>query len=338
MADEPEASEDETETSKEISTIAEDPRFPFDELIACAACLRTNPPNRAACLYCGSDLELTELLPGAVRLSLQGPESWEDGFTIAYLGQGRVDDDITAEAAEILRLEPDILAQLMRSGAPAPVAYLRSLSEAQIAASRLTEIGFPCAIAGDDLLMPKMPPSRLRGIEFGEVGAAFMDFNTASRFEFAETDHLLLVTGVICKTRSETTAKRSKRSLKVTDTAESLSDEPVLDIYPPSDVFGFRIRPSGFDFSCLGGQMRGTGVENMQILTEALLKSFSASKLVDTYRSLRSALDEIWPVGESDRSSSLSRASFGGVRVHRISVVDNTEQLSRFSRLQRHLI
>ena len=143
MADEPETSEDETESSKEISTIAEDRRFPFDELIACAACLRTNPPNRAACLYCGSDLELTELLPGAVRLSLQGPESWEDGFTIAYLGQGRVDDNITAEAAEILRLEPDILAQLMRSGAPAPVAYLRSLSEAQIAASRLTEIGFP---------------------------------------------------------------------------------------------------------------------------------------------------------------------------------------------------
>lgn len=338
MADEPEISADLSEVSTEISTITEDPRFAADEMVTCGKCSRTNPPNRAACLYCGSDLEVEELLPGAVKLNLQQPEPWEDGYTIAFTGRDEPDTNIIAGTAEILGIDPDVIRQLTTTNIPVPVAYLRSLSEAHIVASRLTEIGFPCAITGDDLLIPRTPPSRVRGIEFTDTGAVFLDFNTSSRFEFPGTDQMLLVSGVISKTKSETTAKRSKRSMKVTDAVESVNDEPVIDIYPPSDVFGFRVRPSGFDFSCLGDRMQRTGVENIHILTETLLTRFSNAKFVDTYRPLRSALDEIWPVAEGDRSSSVSRASFGGVRVHRVSIADNTEQFNRFSRLQRHLI
>jgi hypothetical protein len=338
MGDEPEIAADGHHETNEISTMTDDPRFRSDEMLECPTCSRTNPPNRVACLYCGNDLEIEELLPSAIKLNLQQPEHWEDGFTIAYIGQDEIAIEVTARAAEILHLEVDKLNLITRSNTAGPVVYLRSLSEAHIVASRLTEIGFPCAITGDDLLTPRTPPSRLRGIEFGETVATLLDFNTSSRFEFAGTDQLLLVTGVIRKTRSETTAKRSKRSMKVTDTAESLNDETVLDIYPPSDVFGFRVRPSGFDFSCLGDRMQRTGAENMQILTEEILNRFLAAKLIDTYRSLQLVLDDIWPVGESDRSSSVSRASFGSVRVHRVSITDNATQFNRFSRLQRHLL
>jgi len=338
MADEPENTADSPQSKTEIPTMTDDQRFAADEMVTCGKCFRTNPPNRAACLYCGSDLAVEELLPEAIKLSLQAPEPWEDGLTIAFIGRGKLEADMAARAAEILRLDSQVINEITASDIPVPVAYLRSLSEAHIVASRLTEIGFPCAITGDDLLLPRRPPSRLRAIEFNDGRAVFLDFNTGSRFEFAETDRMLLVSGMLSKTRSETTAKRSKRSMKVTDAAESVNDEAVLDIYPPSDVFGFRVRPSGFDFSCLGDRMRKTGAENIPILAQAIVDHFPNAKLVDAYRSLRSLLDNIWPVGESDRSSSVSRASFGGVRVHRVSIADNTEQFNRFSRLQRHLI
>ena len=301
------------------------------------SCSRMNPPNRVACLYCGIDLDMAERPPDAVRLSRQRPEPWEDGFTVVYLGRRDSGPD-TAEAAEILGLEPDVLVQIERLNAPAPVAYLRSLAEAQIVAGRLTGIGFPAAVAGDDLLLPRTPPSRLRAIELGEAGAVFLDFNTGSRFEFGSTDRSVLVAGVICKTRSETTAKRSKRAMKVTDAAESINDEPVLDIYPPADVFGFRVRPTGFDFSCLGDRMQRTGGENLQMLTDLLAQRFPGSTVITSYRQLRFVLDEVWPLSEGDRSSTVSRASFGGVRIQRVSLVDNTTQFTRFSRLQRHLL
>lgn len=338
MAEESESTSDSPESKTEIPTMADDPRFAADEMVTCGKCSRTNPPNRAACVYCGADLNVEELLSGSIKLNLQPPEPWEDGFTIAFVGSDRPEAGIVARAAEILQLDADATSQLAAPNIPVPVAYLRSLSEAHIVASRLTEIGFPCAITGDDLLIPRRPPSRLRSIEFTDGGAAFLDFNTGSRFEFAETDRMLLVNGMIAKTKSETTAKRSKRSMKITDAAESVNDEPVLDVYPPSDVFGFRVRPSGFDFSCLGDRMRKTGAENIQILAQEIADRFPNTKVVDFYRSLRSALDNIWPVGESNRASSVSRASFGGVRVHRVSVIDNSEQFNRFSRLQRHLI
>ena len=337
MADEPQTTADDSNFNIDIPTMTDDSRFRSDEMVVCDECSRTNPPNRVTCLYCGADLEIKELLPAAIKLSLQRPEAWEDGYTIAYLASSPLVPDMVSAAAEILHLDPTVLEKLADANASAPVAYLRSLSEAQVVATRLTEVGFPCAIVGDDLLIPRTPPSRLRGIEFTEARAELLDFNTQSRFRFYRTDELLLVSGVICRARSETTAKRSKRSMKVTDAAKSLNDEPVLDIYPPSDVFGFRVRVAGFDFSCLGDQMQRTGVENIQILMKTLPGHFPGAKIVNTYGSLRSELDQIWPVAENDRSSTVSRASFGGVRVHRVSIADNTEQFNRFSRLQRHL-
>jgi hypothetical protein len=126
--------------------------------------------------------------------------------------------------------------------------------------------------------------------------------------------------------------------LKATESSESSSDEVVLDIYPPSDVFGFRVRASGFDFSCLGETMGRFARENMQALATKLNEFFSGSVRIETYQKAYTLLDPVWPVDHRNESSKVSQSPFSGIRLEKVTISDNTKQFTRFSRLQRHFV
>jgi hypothetical protein len=330
------AESDELDALRSASLISDDERFKSEEMIACSGCGRQNPPNRLACLYCGAELEGART--DVAKINFQQPESWEEGFSIVYAGKGSVDTAVAERAAEILPLEIEQLTRITSIGAPAPVAYLKSLREADILASRLADIDLAVAITGDDLLTPQVPPTRIRAIEFTEDAVAFEDFNTGNKNQILKDESLLLVTGSIFKTHSETEGKRSRRTTKGISRAEASFDEPVLDIYPASDVFGFRLRTSGFDFSCLGDRMQKLGADNLANLIDKLLDFFSSPKYVDQYQANHTLLDAVWPVELRNESSTVSRGTFGGSRIKRVTLSDNTAQFTRFSRLQRHFL
>jgi hypothetical protein len=321
-----------------ILVTADESRFRAEEMTACPACTRINPPNRFSCLYCGAALNISEIRPDLTQINFQRPEPWEDGFSVIYAGKGNAANEIIGRAAEILRIETDALVNLATAGAPVPIGYFKSLPDAELLAARLTEIGLECAIAGDDLLTPQIPPTRIRSIEFFDEGIILEDFNTANKIAVGTGERVLFVAGSIFRIRSETTGKRSKKTVKVIEASESSSDETVLDIYPPSDVIGFRIRSGGFNFSCLGEQMRKIATENVRVLIDKLSEVFPNCVWINEYRAAYPFLDSVWPIEHKNESSEVTRGAFGGVRIERVNISDNTAQFTRFSRLQRHFI
>jgi hypothetical protein len=137
---------------------------------------------------------------------------------------------------------------------------------------------------------------------------------------------------------AETDEKRRRKETVQTDEAHSFFDEPVLDIYPSRDVFGFRIRSTGFDFSCLGDQMEKFAAANLAALIEQIRRVQRDVVLIDRYAAARSALDSLWPRSRSQRSSTVQRRAFGGIGQKRTALSDNTVQFTKFSRLQRHFL
>jgi hypothetical protein len=126
--------------------------------------------------------------------------------------------------------------------------------------------------------------------------------------------------------------------LRTTDEALTSFDEPILDIYPPNDVYGLRIRSSGFDFSCLGEQMKSIAGSNMAGLIDLLRKRFASAIFNETYRSVSPLFLSVWPMDQIKRSSEFTRGPLGGIRKHSVTVLDNDRQFTKFSRLQRYFI
>src|SRR5262249_48242415 len=151
---------------RDIPVTTTEVQFRPDEMTVCGQCGRQNPPNRYSCLYCGSALDSSQVRSDLAQINFQPPESWEDGFSVIYTGKNEISSGAANRAADLLRIEIDKLIRLTAVGVPVPVAYLKSLPDAELLAARLTEIGLDCAIVGDDLLTPEMPPTRIRSIEF----------------------------------------------------------------------------------------------------------------------------------------------------------------------------
>ena len=78
----------------------------------------------------------------------------------------------------------------------------------------LSEAGFDCAIVGDDLLQAKVPPTRVRSMQFETDSILLEDFNTSNVTRLNMDERVLLVTGSLIKTSTEVTGKVSKRKRK----------------------------------------------------------------------------------------------------------------------------
>jgi hypothetical protein len=326
------------EALREIALTTDEHRFSPDEIIACTACSRSNPPDRASCLYCGVVLEAASVRTDIAKINYQSPETWQDGFSLIYAGKSDLESSVIKKAADLLRIEHEALESMMTVGVPIPLIYLKSLTDAGLLGSRLSEAGFDCAIVGDDLLQPKVPPTRARTIRFDTDSILLEDFNTSNVTPVKYDERVLVVTGSLVKTSTEVTGKVSKRTVKTMDETLAISDEAVVDIYPVSDVYGFRIRSSGFDFSCLGERMQRFATVNMAALIGDLRSRFTSGVFIDSFPTASPLFGPVWPVEEIKQASSVSRGPLGGIRKQNLTILDNTGQFTKFSRLQRHFI
>ena len=152
------------ENVHEMVLTEDDPRFSADEMLRCDGCGRSVPPNRTACIYCGKAIS-ADLVKGEIaKINFQQPEAWEDGFSLVYSGKSELKDETIAAAADVMQIDREELQTLMALDSPVPLVYLRSLPDAEILASRLSQLGFDCAIVGDDLLQAKTLPTRVRSM------------------------------------------------------------------------------------------------------------------------------------------------------------------------------
>ena len=341
MADSPPENSDfdtKIDALRDLLLTENDPRFEPDELISCKSCSRTNPPSRTACLYCGNPFEVASLRTDLAKINYQRPEAWEDGFSLVFAGKPELSSEVLEAASELLQLDIDMLSQILEVSVPAPIIYLRSLPDAGLLASRLSEKRFDCAVVGDDLLQAKVPPSRVRSIRFENEAALLEDFNTGQINEIKNNEKTLFVVGTIVRVSTEISGKVSKKAMKNVEETHGFTDETVIDIYPPADVYGFRVRSSGFDFSCLGEKMQRFAGANMAELINEFHSRFRSASFIESFSMIAPLISTIWPVDEVNQGSSVTRGPLGGVHKQTVTLLDNTTQFTKFSRLQRHFI
>ena len=314
--------------------------FKPEEMLLCAKCARTNPPNRLNCFYCGDELEISGEQSQFLKPCLRKLESWEKGFNIILLPTPQIFDETKiGMVAGLLKLEKEVLKKVIRANAALPLARAESQKEAAIAETRLGELGIETLIVSDESLGVEKPTRRLRGIEFFDDRVILILFNLDEIVEITVEDLALIVTGAVFERKIAATEKYNKKGdNKILDTNETASDETLIDIYSRHDSYGFRIYAKGFDFSSLEAEKGILAKDNIIKLTEKLRRFAPAAKFIDGYLASRNLLANVWEVKQTTDSQGLKREGFGKFNLGNVTTINNLSQFTKYSRLQWHLL
>jgi hypothetical protein len=310
--------------------------FKADELIACDACGRLNPPNRLNCLYCGGELAIETNDAESIKINLRKLELWERGYNLVHV---ETSIGVTLSTmAHILSMDPDEVSGIVGAGTPLPLARVESAKEAALLQARLGALGVKSLIVSDDELAPDRLPVRLRSVDILDDRIRLHDFNTGAFYDLERIDLALLVSGMITSERVDLLEKKRRGGkTKVLDETSTFSDESVLDIYGRRDKIGFRIHLTGFDFSCLGDNKGLIAGENMRQLIIALKGRAPNPQLINDYAAVRHVISGVWELASRKDSQGLRRSGFGKVEFGSVASTSNLNQFTKFSRLQRHL-
>lgn len=310
--------------------------FDRAEMIACSHCKRANPPNRFKCLYCAGDLELSSPKTDAINIVVRKPESWERCVNIILQGVSAAAD--TKQAATLLSVDHEDIVRIVGSGKGLPLGRVESTVEADAVVGRLRGLGIDCFAVNDEILAVETPNIRIGGLEFLPGEFAVKNFNTGIYTRFPAYEIALIVVGVISKTKVDSVEKRRLRGeSKLIDQSSLATDERVLDIYPSNHATGFRLSPTGFDFSCLGDQKSLLARENWGRLIDLLKTKLPSAEFVTDYPEIREALETAWPSESRTESKGMIQTGFGKREFGSVAKTSNLEQFNRYSRLQRYL-
>ena len=317
----------------------EDIAFKPEEMISCGECARKNPPNRFKCFYCGAALEITDEQASNIQPNLRKLEDWEKGYNLIYapVSNSENEFDLT-ETAKILNLENEDLQKILQAKKPLPVARAESEKEAEIVAKKLGERGFNISIVSDEALAADRLPTRLRSLEFEDGKLILIYFNTDEIAEIEREDLILIVSGAVFERKTESIEKRKKGESKILDLTETASDEVLMDIYSRENSNGYRILAKGFDFSCLETDKGILAVENMRKLVAKLREFAPNAKFVGDYLAVREVLGNVWEIEQRKNSQGLKRHSFGKFDFANVATSNNTQQFTKYSRLQWHIL
>lgn len=324
---------------KNLPLQSEEIGFKPDEMLLCGKCTRTNPPNRLKCMYCGAELEISAEQAGNIKPALRKLELWAQGFNLIYLPN---DEQVGAEQirriAQFLSCEKEFLQKIFDTRKPLPLVRCETAKEAEILQNRLHEAGVRTSVVADEALAAETPPKRLRNLELRDKYVLLTIFNTG-KIEILNIEDLkIVVSGAIFQKAVEATEARKKGVTKILDATETASDEALIDIYTADDSNGYRILTKGFDFSCLGAEKGILARDNIKKLAGKLQTIAPHARLIDDYLAVRSVLGEVWEVEQRRDSQGLSRQRFGKFDLSSVSSSNNSQQFTKYSRLQWHIL
>jgi hypothetical protein len=313
--------------------------FEPEQMVACESCGRRNPPNRIACLYCANGLSIDPTKVEAIRPGLKRPEIWERGFNLIVRQSEAADSVDISKASQVLSLDERELEDLLGSPVPLPIARYATERDAAAVSDVLSKLGLSTLIVSDEALGRDKPPRRLRSISFHDDSISLLLFNTGEWVSLSASDLLLAVEGVISESRVDQLEKRRlRKGSKVLDGSSTSSIEPVLDLYINDDRTGYRVNPTGFDFSCLADKKSMLSADNLKILTERIVEFCPTVRYLSEYSLLRQKLGKIWDIESRQESTGMRFAGLGRRGFGTVSSTSNLTQFTMFSRLQRELI
>src|SRR5687767_15932259 len=76
-------------------------------MVACESCLRSNPPTRLQCMYCGGSLPFNNAAFDLQKPDLRPLENWEQGYNniLKSSPATKLSDEAVALAANLLKLD-----------------------------------------------------------------------------------------------------------------------------------------------------------------------------------------------------------------------------------------
>ena len=300
--------------------------FDPSRLKACGACGRSNAPDRAECIYCGTGLPITS--EGSSDFKLRDVEPWEKAFNIILVGKGG------ASSLNDQPFDSEVVHRAMELGPPIPLGRVGNFGAAASINELLKDSGLQTVVVSDDRLNASNPPVRLRSLSVSAGSIVVITFNMNERLEFPAESLKSVVVGRLFEERSEQSLKKKRGGVKEIDGRNISKDSSVVDLYFGDELGGFRITEVGFDFSGLGERKSFLAAENIKSVIEQLRASAPSVVISTDYVMKRSILEDIWPANIYDDSKGLQRAKFG-ITVEKAEVSTNTEQFTKYSRLVR---
>ncbi len=320
---------------KDLPVQSENLAFAPDEMIDCPSCQRKNPPNRLKCVYCAADLPFNEKQKNVEKFNLRKLENWEKGFSL-ILTKCAADVDY-AKIGELIGLETETLKHLVEARQNLPVARIESAREAMILNEKINLLGAETAIVSDESLQVETPTRRLRGILFDDDKIVLNLFNTGENIEINAGELCLIVSGAIFERKVEAIEQRRKKEIKIIESSETDSTEPLVDLYTTDDAVGYRIWTKGFDFSGLGAEKGILAVENIKKLSAKLRQIAPNAIFADEYLKMRELLGAVWEIENHRDSKGMKRHGFSKFDSANVESSSNLQQFTKYSRLRRKM-
>jgi hypothetical protein len=315
--------------------------FSPEQMIRCEECLRANPPTRVSCLYCVAPLPMTEAAASLRKPVLRPPEKHQLGYNSILLPADQaVSQEKMAEAAKLLKLSPENVAEIVAPATPLPVARTTSREESELVSARLRQLGFSCLTLGDEdlgLSFAENAVKRVRALTFDDTFLTIQQV-AAEDTTVSWTDILLILPGRLVESRLEIKERKTRKSEnEILDHSEFFRDEMIIDFYVSSNSSTWRIHAGGFDFSCLGREKALIANENIGKLQRLLVAKAVNAELDDSYARVRNLLELAWTTQPETQSSGWRRERPGKLSVGTAMTRSNESQLTRYSRLRYHL-
>ena len=318
---------------RNLPTRSEDVGYSPDELRTCDSCGKPNAPNRAACLYCGAAFAGV-----APRLEIREVEDWENGFNVILTGFNGGDIAKVVDELGTTFGEQGVLRSALESGKSLPIARLESDDVAAAVARSLGAHGISTRVVPDETLALSTPQIRLRSIKFRDDALALTLFNGDEITLLDRVDLALVFTGVLHELRTEAMEKRKRRETKTLSESQTSHDEAFVDIYSRHNGVGWRIPSSGFDFSCLGDEKSLLAGENLERLVSKMVEFAPDARFVNDYPVVRPLLETVWPGDHRREVFGFQRSGFARKDLSSMKTSSNLTQVSKYSRLQWHLL
>lgn len=319
---------------KDLPLNAKSEGYKAEEMIACQKCQRKNPPNRLECLYCGVELEFDE--NQTVKPIVRKMDSHVKGSNLIYLGNLKNwDETQIAEVAKMTRMTNDEVKKIFVNEKSLPIARVETEKEVLHISKAFEQLGLKTSVIEDETFELEKNPKRIRSIQTTAETFNLQDFNTNEIFEIRREDLILIVVGTVFERKLEATEKYQKKDEnKIVSLAEISSDSVVIDLYTNNNLIGYRIIPSGFDFSWLADEKKLLAIENVKILINKLREFATFAKYDDDYWKVRDSLVNVWQNEETTDSKGLQRQNFGKFNRETVTTTSNLMQFTKYSRLQ----
>jgi len=321
---------------------AEPQGFSPEQMIRCDECLRANPPTRVNCLYCSATLPLTESSAKLRKPLLKQPDKHEPGYNCILVAHEEIQlsRESVEDAARLLKLSKENLQSLVSAKAPLPLARTASREEAELVVERLSDLGLKTlSISDEELGLHQEYLVRPRSFQIEEDGLLLTYSGGTNVVRIAWSDLQLLVSGRLLEKKLEVKERMSRGSEnELLDASQFFFDEPIFDLYYFSGSHAWRVGANSFDFSCLNDQKGLVAGDNLKTLRDLVVSKSSHLKVDDSFNTLRTLLELVWPTEQETQSTGWRRERPGRLSVGAIMLNSNEAQFTRYSRLRRYLL